>query len=79
MIDELDEEYADNPEGIVVVVAHGGMIAGLVWLLGLPVSTWPSIGGMANCQWAALARRVDHPRWRLSGYNVAGAAPPAGP
>ena len=59
VIDELDEEYADNPEGIVVVVAHGGMIAGLVCgLLGLPVSTWPSIGGMANCHWAALARRV---------------------
>ena len=71
VIDELDEEYADNPEGIVVVVAHGGMIAGLVCgLLGLPTSTWPSIGGMANCHWAALARRVDHPRWRLSGYNV---------
>ena len=63
VIDELDEEYADNPEGIVVVVAHGGMIAGLVCgLLGLPISTWPSIGGMANCHWAALARRVDHPR-----------------
>ena len=28
VVDELDEEYADNPEGIVVVVAHGGMIAG---------------------------------------------------
>jgi glucosyl-3-phosphoglycerate phosphatase len=47
------------------------MIAGLVCgLLGLPISTWPSIGGMANCHWAALARRADHPRWRLSGYNV---------
>ena len=79
VIDELDEEYADNPEGIVVVVAHGGMIAGLVCgLLGLPVSTWPSIGGMANCHWAALARRINHPRWRLSGYNVAGAARSAG-
>jgi 2,3-bisphosphoglycerate-dependent phosphoglycerate mutase/probable phosphoglycerate mutase len=80
VIDELDEEYEDNPQGIVVVVAHGGMIAGLVCgLLGLPVSTWPSIGGMANCHWAALARRSDHPRWRLSGYNVAGAAPPPSP
>ena len=81
VIDELDEEYADNPRGIVVVVAHGGMIAGLVCgLLGLPISTWPSIGGMANCHWAALARRAGHPRWRLAGYNVSGiAAPPVGP
>ena len=32
-----------------MVVAHGGMIAGLVCgLLGLPTSTWPSIGGMAQ-------------------------------
>lgn len=71
VVDELDEEYADNPLGIVVVVAHGGMIAGLVCgLLGLPTSTWPSIGGLGNCRWASLARRVDHPRWRLAGYNV---------
>ena len=77
VVDELDEEYADNPEGIVVVVAHGGMIAGLVCgLLGLPTSTWPSIGGMGNCHWASLARRADHPRWRLVGYNVGGGAPP---
>ena len=60
-----------------MVVAHGGMIAGLVCgLLGLPISTWPSIGGMANCHWAALARRADHPRWRLSGYNVGHDAEP---
>jgi broad specificity phosphatase PhoE len=71
VVDELDEEYADNPEGIVVMVAHGGLIAGLVCgLLGLPTSTWPSIGGMGNCRWASLARRDDHPRWRLAGYNV---------
>lgn len=71
VIDELDEEYADNPQGIVVVVAHGGLIAGLVCgLLGLPTSTWPSIGGMGNCHWASLARRDEHPRWRLAGYNV---------
>lgn len=71
VVDELDEEYADNPQGIVVMVAHGGMIAGLVCgLLGLPTSTWPSVGGMGNCRWASLARREDHPRWRLAGYNV---------
>jgi 2,3-bisphosphoglycerate-dependent phosphoglycerate mutase/probable phosphoglycerate mutase len=76
VIDELDEEYADNPEGIVVVVAHGGMIAGLVCgLLGLPTSTWPSIGGLGNCHWASLARREDHPRWRLVGYNVDSGVP----
>jgi 2,3-bisphosphoglycerate-dependent phosphoglycerate mutase/probable phosphoglycerate mutase len=71
VIDELDEEYADNPQGIVVMVAHGGVIAGLVCgLLGLPTASWPSIGGLGNARWAQLARRDDHPRWRLAGYNV---------
>ncbi|SHL38503.1 glucosyl-3-phosphoglycerate phosphatase (pgm family) [Pseudonocardia thermophila] len=72
VIDELDEEMADDDvDNTVVVVAHGGLIAGLVCgLLALPTSAWPSIGGIGNCKWAVLARRRDHPRWRLSGYNV---------
>jgi 2,3-bisphosphoglycerate-dependent phosphoglycerate mutase/probable phosphoglycerate mutase len=72
VIEELDEEYASvEPEVTVVLVAHGGLIAGLVCgLLALPTSSWPSIGGIGNCRWAALARRADHPRWRLAGYNV---------
>lgn len=75
VIDELDEAYAD-PDGTTVAVAHGGVIAGLVCaLLGLPPHTWPSIGGLGNCRWASLARRDDHPRWRLGGYNVGGDAP----
>ena len=58
-----------------MLVAHGGLIAGLVCgLLALPTSAWPPIGGIGNCRWAALARRADHPRWRLAGYNV-GPAP----
>lgn len=77
LIDELDEEYADRADGVVVAVAHGGVIAGLVCaLLGLPTPTWPSIGGLGNCRWASLARRDDHPRWRLAGYNVGGGDAP---
>jgi 2,3-bisphosphoglycerate-dependent phosphoglycerate mutase/probable phosphoglycerate mutase len=71
VVDELDEEVASARGGTVVLVAHGGLIAGLVsGLLALPTSAWPSIGGIGNCHWAALARRTDHPRWRLVGYNV---------
>jgi broad specificity phosphatase PhoE len=72
VVEELDEEYdGTEPETTVVLVAHGGLIAGLVCgLLALPVASWPAIGGMGNCRWAALARREDHPRWRLAGYNV---------
>jgi glucosyl-3-phosphoglycerate phosphatase len=72
VVEELDEEYGSTgPETTVVLVAHGGLIAGLVCgLLALPATAWPAIGGMGNCRWAALARRADHPRWRLAGYNV---------
>jgi broad specificity phosphatase PhoE len=71
VVEELDEEFASSSESTVVLVAHGGLIAGLVsGLLALPTSAWPSIGGIGNCHWAALARRADHPRWRLVGYNV---------
>lgn len=73
VVDELDAEFADDDAAstTVLLVAHGGLIAGLVTgLLELPTSTWPSFGGLGNCRWAVLARRSDHPRWRLAGYNV---------
>ncbi|SFO34652.1 glucosyl-3-phosphoglycerate phosphatase (pgm family) [Pseudonocardia ammonioxydans] len=72
VVAELDASYADDPEErSVLLVAHGGMIAGMVCgLLDLPESAWPVIGGMGNAKWAVVARRDDHPRWRLSGYNI---------
>ena len=73
VVDELDAEFADSDGAseTVLLVAHGGLIAGLVTgLLDLPPSAWPSFGGLGNCRWAVLARRDDHPRWRLAGYNI---------
>ncbi|MHA6795815.1 histidine phosphatase family protein [Pseudonocardia bannensis] len=80
VVRELDVAYGDprsdrqGPDGegaTALLVAHGGLIAGLVsGLLGLPEPAWPSIGGLGNARWAVLARRPDHPRWRLAGYNV---------
>jgi 2,3-bisphosphoglycerate-dependent phosphoglycerate mutase/probable phosphoglycerate mutase len=71
VVDELEAEFADARSETVLLVAHGGMIAGLVTgLMDLPHSTWPSFGGLGNCRWAVLARRDDHPRWRLAGYNI---------
>jgi 2,3-bisphosphoglycerate-dependent phosphoglycerate mutase/probable phosphoglycerate mutase len=73
VVDELDTEFADSGDRseTVLLVAHGGLIAGLVTgLMELPTSVWPSFGGLGNCRWAVLARRPDHPRWRLAGYNV---------
>ena len=71
VVDELEAEFADARPETMLLVAHGGMIAGLVTdLMELPHSTWPSFGGLGNCRWAVLARRDDHPRWRLAGYNI---------
>jgi glucosyl-3-phosphoglycerate phosphatase len=81
VVDELDAEFADSDcltaaggdaaSATALLVAHGGLIAGLVTgLLELPTAVWPSFGGLGNCRWAVLARRADHPRWRLAGYNV---------
>lgn len=73
VVEELDAEFdtADDPDVTALLVAHGGLIAGLVsGLLELPTAAWPAIGGIGNCRWAVLARRADHPRWRLTGYNV---------
>jgi broad specificity phosphatase PhoE len=71
VVDELDAEFEGRPWATALLVAHGGLIAGLVsGLLELPTAAWPSIGGIGNCRWAVLARRDGHPRWRLAGYNV---------
>lgn len=76
VVDQIDDELADGDDAATaVLVAHGGMIAGLVCgLLAMPIEAWPAIGGVGNCRWAALARRPDHPRWRLVGYNVGAGA-----
>jgi glucosyl-3-phosphoglycerate phosphatase len=71
VVDEVDAEPSDGGSEALLVVAHGGLIAGLVsGLLDLPARAWPAIGGLGNCRWAVLARRPNHPRWRLAGYNV---------
>jgi 2,3-bisphosphoglycerate-dependent phosphoglycerate mutase/probable phosphoglycerate mutase len=72
VVEALDDELAEESEAsTVVLVAHGGMIAGVVCgLLGLPSETWPAIGGIGNCRWAALGRRADGDRWRLVAYNI---------
>ncbi len=71
VVEELDDEFSSGPDTTAVLIAHGGLIAGLVCgMLALPAATWPAIGGIGNCRWATLARRADHPRWRLAGYNV---------
>jgi probable phosphoglycerate mutase len=61
----------------VVLVAHGGLIAALTAdLLGLPVDTWPVLGGMGNASWVQLSGHggsdapLEDIRWRLDVWNA---------
>lgn len=71
----------DEPERPVILVAHGGLIAGLTAaLLGLPVDNWPALGGMGNASWVQLSGHsqpdgapddaLDGIRWRLDVWNA---------
>jgi broad specificity phosphatase PhoE len=72
LVEQLDEEFADEPPSTVVLCAHGGLIAALTCaLLGLETPSWTALGGLGNARWASLRRRsAPGSRWRLTGYNV---------
>ena len=61
-----------RPGSLVVVVGHGASLTwGMSRLLGLDDRV---TGGMGNCCWSLLSRRVGGERWRLLEFNV-GALP----
>lgn len=58
-----------NGEETVLLAVHGGLIIALTArLLDLPLSLWPSLGGIGNCHWVELGRRDG--TWRLNAYNA---------
>jgi glucosyl-3-phosphoglycerate phosphatase len=61
-----------DPGSLVVVVGHGASLTwGMSRLLGLGDRV---TGGMGNCCWTLMSRRVEGTRWRLLEFNV-GALP----
>jgi len=61
-----------EPGSLAVVVGHGASLTwGMSRLLGLDDRV---TGGMGNCCWSLLSRRVGGGRWRLLEFNV-GALP----
>ncbi len=61
-----------EPGSLVVAVGHGASLTwGMSRLLGLDDRV---TGGMGNCCWSLLSRRVGGDRWRLLEFNV-GALP----
>ncbi|MFD8498751.1 histidine phosphatase family protein [Amycolatopsis sp. NPDC059657] len=58
-----------EPDDTVLLATHGGLIIALTGrLLGLPIESWPTLGGIANCHWVELGRRDGI--WRLHAYNA---------
>jgi broad specificity phosphatase PhoE len=77
LVDSQSDWGADESDRPVVLVAHGGLIAGLTArLLGLPVDNWPVLGGMGNASWAQLSGHsardapLDAIHWRLDVWNA---------
>ncbi|MDI3313999.1 MAG: histidine phosphatase family protein [Mycobacterium sp.] len=70
----------EDPDRPVVLVAHGGLIAGLsAALLRLPVAHWPALARMGNASWTQLSghsaddgddAEPDRIRWRLEVWNA---------
>ncbi|KFU78199.1 glucosyl-3-phosphoglycerate phosphatase (pgm family) [Amycolatopsis lurida] len=68
VVADLDQPNSDAGDA-VLLATHGGLIIALTAkLLGLPVPSWPSLGGIANCHWVELTRRDGD--WRLAAYNA---------
>jgi glucosyl-3-phosphoglycerate phosphatase len=68
VVGELDAEF----DRTALLCVHGGVIIALTaHLLGLPITVWPQLAGIANCHWTVLTRRPDDGgSWRLAAYNA---------
>lgn len=67
-----DLDRADSGIATALLCAHGGLTAALTGhLLELPVTAWTKLGGVGNCHWTVLERRLTSGlAWRLIVYNA---------
>jgi glucosyl-3-phosphoglycerate phosphatase len=66
----LQHVAALPPDGLLVVVSHGGSISnGVQTLLGVPREHWPVVSGVNNCHWSVLQQQRDE-RWVLTEHNA---------
>lgn len=67
--------------GTLVVVTHGGSARVAIGaMLGLPRTSWSSLGVLANCSWSVLQETGwgdPYPAWRLAEYNAGSLPAPA--
>lgn len=69
MMSALDTGLRNCATGqTLLVVTHGGAARGVIGaLLGLAISDWVAIGGLANASWSIVEERNS--RWRLIEHN----------
>jgi glucosyl-3-phosphoglycerate phosphatase len=70
VVEELDASGALEPDGLAVVVLHGGSARALMGrLLELPSESWYRLGPLGNCRWSLLSRHEGG--FRLLRHNMA--------
>lgn len=69
MLSAIETGLAECATGqTLLVVTHGGAARGAIGaLLGLAISDWVAIGGLANASWSIVEERSS--RWRLVEHN----------
>jgi broad specificity phosphatase PhoE len=67
-----DLDHVDGEVSTALLCAHGGLTSALTGhLMELPVTAWAKLGGIGNCHWTVLERRVTSGlAWRLIEYNA---------
>ncbi len=62
---------ATPPDGLAVVVTHGGSArVAVATLIGLPPDHWHALGGLGNSAWSVLEQRRSSPGWVLVEHNA---------
>ena len=69
MMAAIERGLSERQSGeTLLVVTHGGAARGAIGaLLGLAISDWVAIGGLANASWSIVEER--NARWRLIEHN----------
>lgn len=69
VVDELVEAGSVGPDGVALLVLHGGTARALCGaLLGFPHDSWWRFGPLGNCRWTVLRRGSSG--YRLVEHNV---------
>ncbi len=69
----IRQVHERNPDGITVLVTHGGSVRwGVAALLGWPEEAALTLGGLRNCHWSEIGQHTGYGTWQLRTHNVSG-------